>query len=319
MAQAYVEYQEEELRQLEKMYKSGDVNEETEAIVLKRARDQVKWAKSFYEGTRAQCDEMRRLALPRQEEKVKEGVLRSDVEWDRTKLIFPIEMGKRRLELEKQKVQQAQAREHLHKLIEDRTTMTVKAPTDGIVYYGRCVRGKWSGGSETLRRGSGIQANEVFMTIVKPRPLLVRISVPEAQLENICGGLKAVVEPAGREQLLTAIVQHVGTVPLGSGSFDAQLTLATDGLAESLMPGMSCEVKMLPYAKKDALTIPPKAVFTDDLDLQKRYVYVAGKKEKDKPQRRDVTVGKRNDKQVEILSGLSAGEEVLLERPKDEE
>ena len=37
----YLEYEEEELRQLEKMYKADDITEETEAIVLKRGRDSV--------------------------------------------------------------------------------------------------------------------------------------------------------------------------------------------------------------------------------------------------------------------------------------
>ena len=36
MSQAQLEYEQEELRQLEKMYKADDITEETEAIVLKR-------------------------------------------------------------------------------------------------------------------------------------------------------------------------------------------------------------------------------------------------------------------------------------------
>ena len=199
--------------------------------------------------------------------------------------------------------------------------MTVKAPCDGIVYYGKCVRGKWSGsGDEHFRHGSNIQPNEVFMTVVQPRPLLVHVTVPEAQLQNVHAGLAAIVEPTDcPERPLTAIVERVGTVPISSGSFDVRLTLALDGQSESLMPGMACDVKTIAYKNQNALTLPPKAVFTDELDLQKRYVYLAGKKEKDKPIRRDVTVGKRNDKQVEIISGLAAGDEVLLERPKDED
>ena len=60
--------------------------------------------------------------------------------------------------------------------------MVVKSPADGIVYYGRCVRGKWSGmGSEPFRRGAGIAPNEVFMTVVQPRPMLVRVTVAETR------------------------------------------------------------------------------------------------------------------------------------------
>ncbi len=41
VAKEFLEYDEEELHQLEKMYKADDITEETEQIVLKRARDTV--------------------------------------------------------------------------------------------------------------------------------------------------------------------------------------------------------------------------------------------------------------------------------------
>ena len=46
MYQEQYEYEQEELRQLEKMYKADDITEETEQIVLKRAHDNVDRANS---------------------------------------------------------------------------------------------------------------------------------------------------------------------------------------------------------------------------------------------------------------------------------
>ena len=51
-AKDYVEYEEEELHQLEKMYRADDMREETEKIVLKRAQDAVKRAPSTWNGPR---------------------------------------------------------------------------------------------------------------------------------------------------------------------------------------------------------------------------------------------------------------------------
>ena len=45
------------------------------------------------------------------------------------------------------------------------------------------------------------------------------------------------------------------------------------------MPGMSCTAKLVPYVKKNALTVPASAVFTDELDDEKRFVYLVGDKE----------------------------------------
>ncbi len=319
-AKDLLEYEEEELRQLEKMYKADEATKETEKIVLKRARDSVKRAKFMVERTKAETDDFLKFVVPRREDKLKETAQRAEIDWNRTKVVLPMTLNKHRLDYEKLKIQQQQAEEHFRKLRQDRAMMVVKSPADGIVYYGRCVRGKWSGmGSEPLRRGAGIAPNEVFMTVVQPRPMLVRVTVPETELRHIRLGLQAVVEPTGdSDRRLAAIVERVGTVPLSPGSFDGQLTVALDPQADALMPGMACEVKLVPYKKQDALTVPPKAVFSDDFDVQHRFVYVAAKTETGKPEKRLVTVGQRNDKEVEILSGLHEGEEVLLERPKDE-
>jgi multidrug efflux pump subunit AcrA (membrane-fusion protein) len=104
---------------------------------------------------------------------------------------------------------------------------------------------------------------------------------------------------------LTAIAHQVAAVPFGSTGFDAQFTMAADANAGVLTPGMTCELRMLPYKKTDALVVPPKAVFAEELDPVKQFVYVTGKG--NKPEKKSVTLGKRNEKQVEIL----------LEKPKE--
>jgi HlyD family secretion protein len=315
----YLEYEEEELRQLEKMYKADDLVEETEAIVLKRARDAVKRAKFMLVRAQAQHDEVLKLTLPRYEERIKDVTQRANIEWNRAKVSLPLALNKYRIDFEKLKVQRAQSEEKLTKLLADRAAMTVKAPADGILYYGKCVRGKWTGTAmtgETLRRGAAVLPNDVVMTLVQTRPLQLRATLPESQLQNVKAGLAGTVEPAGFSDVkLPAVVQRISAVPISSGSFDMQLTVANDARADAVVPGMSGEVKLTPYKKADALSVPPKAVMADELDPQKQVVFVVGKN--DKPEKRTVTVGKRNATQVEILQGVADGDQVLLERPKE--
>ena len=71
--QGGLEYEEEELRQLEKMYKADDITEETEQIVLKRARDTVERAKFRVEIRQIIRDQSLKLAIPRADELVKES------------------------------------------------------------------------------------------------------------------------------------------------------------------------------------------------------------------------------------------------------
>ena len=318
-AAEYLENQEEELRQLEKMYEADDLTEETEEIILKRQRNDVKRARFSLE--RAKMFHQWALAaeLPRSEEKLKHSAREEALSLREDKATLPLDVKEKRLDLEKKKADRTEARKKLDKLLADRACMNVKAPIAGIVYYGRCASGTWTGAAastSSLRRDGSVTAKEVFMTIVKPRPMLVRATVPEEQLHNLHSGLKGTVQPTGYPEMrVSAILDRPSAVPLGADGYEAKAALVLDESAEALMPGMTCTVKLTVYRKKDAITVPAAVVFADELKDQKHHVYVLTKKGKHKKRR--VTLGRKTDKQVEILKGLSEGDEVLLERPKD--
>ena len=100
---------------------------------------------------------------------------------------------------------------------------------------------------------------------------------------------------------------------MGPGKFDARFAVEVGDGAPTLMPGMGCSIKFIPYLKEQAISVPASAVFTDDLDDEKHYVLLPGKD--GKPIRRPVVVGKKSDRKVEIVEGLQEGEEILLEKP----
>jgi hypothetical protein len=82
------------------------------------------------------------------------------------------------------------------------------------------------------------------------------------------------------------------------------------------MPGMTCKVELVPYLKKDAITVPPKALGTEETDEEKRYVYRLD--DEQEPSKHYVTVGKKTTKKVEILEGLCEGDVILAECPNEE-
>ena len=57
-AQFQLDYEQDELDQLEKMYEADDLTEDTEEIVLKRSRTEVDFAKFNLEQTKQYCDEL---------------------------------------------------------------------------------------------------------------------------------------------------------------------------------------------------------------------------------------------------------------------
>jgi HlyD family secretion protein len=316
MVHEYLENEKEEFRQLEKMYKADDITEETEEIVLKRQRSAVERAEFMVERAKLEYEEMLKIQLPRQQESRKDAVKVEDLRYERAKVGVPLGMDKVRAELDKARLLRGKAEEKLKNLRADREAMNVKSPADGTVYYGRSTAGKFSGSDgEPLRRGDTIPANKVFLTVLQVRPVSVCADVPEDKLYAVRPGLKGTVTPKGFPDLkATGVVAEVGAIPVGEGRFPARLDVSMDQKADAVMPGMSCSVKFTPYAVREAVTVPKAAVQTDEWDEQQRFVYLV--KDKQEPRKQPVTVGKQNDRQAEILKGLSPGDKILLEPPK---
>ncbi len=319
-AREHLEYEEEELHQLEKMYKANDITEETEQIVLKRARDAVERAKFMVEYVKLGHDEVAKIGLPRMGEQLKDAARRKVLEGEKNKIELPLMLEKQRLEMKKLRVQWERTDEKLRKMLADHELLTVKSPIDGTVYYGKYVKGKFSDSSslaESLRRNGSISAGQVVMTVVQLRPMFIEATATEEQLGRLRPGLKGIATPTGYPELrLPTAVDRVADLPTAPGSFDARLNVELDRQAKWLMPGMTCKVKLVAYQKKDALSVPLKAVATDELDEQQHFVYVQPKE--GKPRKQPVTLGQKTEKQVEILKGLAAGERILAEAPKDE-
>lgn len=315
----YLEYQREELRQLEKMYEADDLTEETEEIILKRQRDAVERAEFFLEMDKIRRDETLKTRLPRLDESMKQSNVRAALSLDETKATLPMALRRARLDLAKLEVTLEKEGKKLEELQGDRAAMEVKAPMDGVVYYGQFKRGEWSGansGADKLKKHGSVSANEVFMTVVKPRPLAIRVKVPEKDIHQFRPGLKGKVQPTGYPDMrLSATVTDVGEIPFTAGNFEALLRVGIGDDAQAIVPGMSATVKFIPYLKKRTLTVPPSAVHTDELDDQKHYVCLLT--EDGKQQKLAVTVGRKTEEKIEILDGLVPGDEVLKEFPKD--
>ncbi len=314
----YLEYQKEELKQLEKMYKANDLTEETEEIILKRQRDAVEQAENMFKNAEILRDQTLKVDMPRREVNLKEAAVRQDLGLQRAKATLPLALSQKKLSLEKMKYDRKKAEERLAKMQKDREAMTVKSPADGIVYYGKCVKGQWSTAGMVagkMQRGGILMPDEVFITVVKPRPMFVRAVVEEKDIEQVKAGLKAKVSATGYADLkLAGKVDAVTAIPVSPGNFEARVAVELSKDSQALMPGMVCSVKLLTYLQENALTVPAGAVFADDLDEDKSHVFLAAKE--GKPEKRTVKVGKRAGGKAEILEGLREGEEILLENPE---
>ena len=73
-------------------------------------------------------------------------------------------------------------------------------------------------------------------------------------------------------------------------------------------------VVLVVYEKEKAITVPAKAVFSEEADEDQRFVHV--RTAEDKMVKRPVTVGRQKGDRLEIVEGLTDGEVILLEKPE---
>jgi multidrug efflux pump subunit AcrA (membrane-fusion protein) len=320
----FLDYAKEELKQLQKMYRSKDLTEETEEIILKRQQHQVESAEFSLKSTLNRRDQMLKVDMPRRELAAKEAATKQALSLEKTEATLPLSLSQRRLALTKQKSDFAKATENLRKVQEDRAAMIIKAPVDGTVYYGKCTHGQWTTASMAamkLQPGGNLTPDDVFMTIVTPRVEHIRANVDEKDLHLFQGKIKGKAVPTAFPDMKVPVrLVEIGSVPRPGGGFEAVIQLEgsqADGSpkdTDKLMPGMNCTIKFATYQKDDALTVPASAVFAEDSDEDQRYVYLS----KDgKSVKKPVKVGKSTGAKIEILEGLKEGDEILAAKPAE--
>ncbi len=318
----FLEYAKEELRQLEKMYRSKDLTEETEEIILRRQRFQVEGREHYLKEAEFQRDHKLKVDLPRQEERVRENALKQAIDLEKARALLPLGLNQKRLAFAKLRHDRSRSALKLADLRQDREAMTVHAPADGLVYFGRCERGNWPAAAATaqkLRKGGVIAPDEVFITVVASRPVDVRATVDEKNLFALTRPeeLKGIVTPTfNAEERLAVRLTSVLPVPREAGKFEALIALDLGDDKSAIKPGMACSVKFVPYRKEDALTVPGAAVFENDsAEPPTHYVYLATPDKDGKHPRRPVKIGKAAGGKTEIVDGLAEGDEVLTSQP----
>src|SRR4051794_40005145 len=291
-----LESAQDELVQLEKMYREKDLTEETERLILKRHRFMVESAQFALKSAEDHLDKTLHIDLPRREQTARDEAVKKTLALTRARSLLPLEVNQKRLARDKLRYEGEKNDEKLARLERDRNMMTVRAPADGIVFHGKLVDGKWTPVAavvQKLQKGGVLPPQEVFMVIATPRPAYIRAAVEEKDLHILQPNLEGKAIPTGYPDLkLPARIASVSAVPQTPGTFDARVEVDLSQGAEMLMPGMACTIKFLSYRKDDALTVPATAVQTDDNDEDVRYVYLAQNEGDGRPRKQVVRVGR---------------------------
>lgn len=314
-AEQRLEGAKEELSQLEKMYKADDLTEETEEIILKRQKFAVEGAELSLESARLFAERDQKTVIPREHETLKAAKRDQDAALPLSEVSLPRSLAKKRLDLDKLKRDQKKADKKLADLKKDLDNLAVTAPMEGLVYFGSCENGKWSGGAQVAKNlmpAGKLSANQVFLTVVDPDKLVLRATATEADLQHLKPGLKGSAAPVSApDKKLGAKVEEISFIPAAGGGFDTRISFKKDSDVR-LYPGMNAKVSLGESGNGEVPLAPKDAVFSEG---RKHFVYLPGK-DGAKAEKRDVKTGESDGKMTEILDGLSEGDKILLTKPE---
>jgi len=314
-ARFFLESEQEELRQLQKMYKANDLTEDTEKIILRRQEHYVEMAQFFYQWALIQHDYTMKYTLPHQHKDLMENQVKQTMLLEKARATLEPTTRQKQEALAKMHFDRDKNAKRLEKLHADRAALTIHAPLDGIVYHGKFHKGHWSVADaleNKLAPQGTVSPDEVFLTVVKPRPLVVHLTVAEKDVHWLKPGMAGRAKlPYRPDRKLPAQVTRVAVLPAAPAKFDVDVALELGPEDINLMPGMACSVNFVPYAKAEAIAVPSAAVHEED-NYYVVYVYSGPGKHL----KRTVTVGPNDGAHTEILSGLRVGEEILVQRPQ---
>ena len=204
---------------------------------------------------------------------------------------------------------EAKEKERLDRIENQLANCLIYAPHDGMVVYARDRRG-----TVEIYEGAIVRERQEILTLPDLSKMEVKTQVHEAVLDQVRPGLPATVRvDAFPDHVYRGVVDKVGVVPSSNGGFFGSGSVKTYETVvrlvdevENLKPGMTAVVNMHVDKVKNVLAVPVQAVVQAN---QATWCYVqAG----DSVQRRDIKIGRSNDKFVHVQDGLVDGDRVVL-------
>jgi RND family efflux transporter MFP subunit len=187
----------------------------------------------------------------------------------------------------------------------------IVAPFDGVV---QTVAAQPNDPLRPLQPGDAIAAGDALFTVAHGSTFIVRTKVDEQDIAQVQVGQQAIV--SGEDFGGATFAGHVAAIaPTAQKSDDPSATtkqvltvIALDKIAPFMKDGMSADVDILTTNLHHVLAVPSTSVVSEK---GRHFVWVVAG---GKATKRAVTLGKSNDTESVVRSGLQAGESVV-ERP----
>lgn len=154
--------------------------------------------------------------------------------------------------------------------------------------------------------------SEVFR-IVNLSNMYVEVDVPESYIDGIKRGKEAIVYfPVLGDTIISKIRQTGNFINPSNRAFTVEIPV--DNKKGNIKPNLTAKVSLNDYSSNAAITIP-QSIISENAEGQ-QYVYVAEEVENDNKsliKKHIITTGKSQGKLVEVLTGISDGDQLVKE------
>ena len=305
-----IQDQRDELEQLEKMYREDELVDETEEIVLKRARRDLSRLLENQALRRARLRHKRDYTEPLERKKRREALLERERNLARLKVQVELARAQRKAEAEKLRARRSDLAAKLEDLAKDRELFDLKSPAAGILLHGAPQDYRPGGTPPRRRRGARLSPRTTLFTVAAPDRALLALKIPESRLsllkERTAVEVRAAAAPAKVYRGALKVERFPLPGPGSKGSYPALVEI--EGKTPGLLPGMAARAKILLPPLKGVLLLPKAAL----LGPEGHWFCYAEKPGTGKFEKTPVETGPAWGGLVVIRKGPAEGSRVLL-------
>jgi HlyD family secretion protein len=282
-----------------------DIARSKDDTAMKQAEDELK---------RAQLEIQRNEVVSRIDaEKNQEAVDEGQATLKQLKETYQLKRAAAVAAIKILEIQRDRAKEAMRYALANAAKMTVHSPMAGVVVYNTI----WLGGRMgTVQQGDQVRPGVPFLQVVDPSKMEVRVELNQVDLLKVHPGQKAEMHlDAYPGMTLPAVLDELS--PLGhTGQFTEMVRSFTarflvQGNDPRLLPDLSAAMDLDLGTENDVLVVPYQSIGTES---GHSFVWL---KSSSGFERRTVKIGRRNDLNAVVESGLAEGDVIRKDASED--
>jgi multidrug resistance efflux pump len=284
-----------------------DIAQSKDDTALKQAEDELK---------RAQLEIQRNEVVSRIDaEKNQEAVDEGQATLKQLKETYQLKRAAAVAAIKILEIQRDRAKEAMRYALANAAKMTVHSPMAGVVVYNTI----WLGGRMgTVQQGDQVRPGVPFLQVVDPSKMEVRVELNQVDLLKVHPGQKAEMHlDAYPGMTLPAVLDELS--PLGhTGQFTEMVRSFTarflvQGNDPRLLPDLSAAMDLDLGTENSVLVVPYQSIGTES---GQSFVWL---KSSSGFKKRTVKIGRRNDLNAVVESGLAEGDVIRRDAGEDSE